>query len=503
MPAHRALNLFLARPAEANRRTARGIRIALFTFGLVGLTVRALLALLPAHAAPDSIPSASTAAKRIFIPLVSMPAPASPIGFDLRANTSDRVLPYMREAKPKWVRAGDVLWSQIEPVRGAGYRWGAMAQVEANIRRVRQMGVEPLLVVQQSPSWAQRVPGRLCSPPKPEYAADFARFTAALAARYSSGPLQVKYWEIWNEPDFAPAEVSDQHGAGCWADAALPYHGGAYYGEVVKRVAAAVKAAKPDAMVIGGALMYRWPDDTVSRGFLSGMLAAGAGNAIDALSFHAYGEWGAGDLLIAKTIRIRQVLADHSLAGKPLFATEIAATCGSNSISSCPPNFERWKIRQANYAARIYAEAIALRLEGALWYTLSNANPGFAFSHLIDDVNGKLTRRPAYYAFRNSALLLSGARYAGPPVREPPPDQIDKVQTLIFAKPASTLYVLWVPQTDFPKIFNLAVRAGAKAICTDHLSDAAPAVYDCSDTNRDGMIPRAVNELPQYVEVFQ
>ncbi|MFN8568374.1 MAG: hypothetical protein U0Z44_12860 [Kouleothrix sp.] len=36
------------------------------------------------------------------------------------------------------------------------------------------------------------------------------------------------------------------------------------------------------------------------------MLASGAGNTINALSFHACGEWGAGDLLIAKTNRIRQ-----------------------------------------------------------------------------------------------------------------------------------------------------------------------------------------------------
>jgi hypothetical protein len=503
MPASRTLKHFLVRRAEANRQQAKGIRGVRFTFAFFAVTVCILLAFLPAQAAPSSILSQSNAAHRIFIPLVSMPAPPSPIGFDLRANASDAVLPYMLDAKPKWVRAGDVLWSQIEPVRGGGYRWGMMVEVEANIRRIRQMGVEPLLVVQQSPGWAQRVPGRLCSPPKAEFVDDFKRFMAALAARYANGPLQVKYWEIWNEPDFTSAEVSDKQGTGCWADSTLPYYGGAYYGEVVKQVATTVKATQPNAVIIGGALMYRWPDDTISRSFLSGMLNVGAGHAIDALSFHAYGEWGAGDLLIAKTVRIRQVLAEHGLVDKPLFATEIAATCVSNSVASCPPNFDRWKIRQANYAARIYAEAIALQLEGALWFTLSTTNPGFAFSHLIDEVDGKLVRRPAYYAFRNSAVLLSGARYIGPPVREPAPDQIDNVQTLIFTKPTSRLYVLWVPQTNFPKIYNLAVPAGAKAICTDHLSNPTPTVYLCSDDNHDGMIPRAVNELPQYVEILQ
>lgn len=455
-----------------------------------------LLIISPAQSAPRSSAGATSAGLRLFVPLIARPIAASPFGFDLRANVGNAVLPYVQAAQPRWVRAGDVLWSQIEPVRGAGYQWGAMAQVEANIRRLREMGIEPTLVVQQSPGWAQRTPGRLCSPPRPAYVADFARFMGALVARYRSGSLAVNYWEVWNEPDVFPSQVRDSDGFGCWADPALPAYGGAYYGEVVKAVAPAVRRANPSANLLAGALIYSWPDDTVSQAFLRGMLDAGAGGSFDALSFHAYGEWGAGDQLIAKTARIRDVLAAYGLAGKPLFATEIAATCTSNT--SCPSNF---LLDQANYAARIYAEAIALDLQGALWYTLTLDNPGFRYSHLIDTVNGSLVPRQAYYAFRNSAPLLAGARYVGPQLREPPRDQIDQVQVLTFEKASSSLYVLWVPQIDFPKIYNLRVPAGAKATCTDHLSDDAPAIYDCSDTNRDGMIPRAVNELPSYVEV--
>ena len=76
------------------------------------------------------------------------------------------------------------------------------------------------------------------------------------------------------------------------------------------------------------------------------------------------------------------------------------------------------------------------------------------------------------------------------------------LQALPFRKSSSKLYVLWVPQIDFPEPYNLAVPVGARAECTDHLDQNPPAIYDCSDINRDGMIPRAVNGLPQYVEVF-
>lgn len=459
-----------------------------------------LLTLLLACAAPAQAAPRLSASGRVYLPIVSAPAPTSPFGFDLRWYIGAAVLPYARDLQPRWARAGEVFWSDIEPVRGGGYRWEVLAEIEANIKRLRGLGVEPTLIIQRSPAWAQRVPGRLCSPPKPAYLADFARFARALAARYAG---QVSYWEIWNEPDVAPADVEDSGGFGCWLDPALPYQGGAYYGEVVRQVAPAIRAGNPQAQVLGGALLYHWPDDSASQTFLRGMLEAGAGASIDALSFHAYGEWGAGDLLIAKTDRIRQILGEYGLASLPLFATEIAATCGADALAACQPDFERWKTRQANYAARIYAEALALNLRGAFWYTLAQSNPGFQYSHLIDMSKGALTPRKSYYAFLNSARLLRQAQYTGKMLAEPALDQASKVQMLPFSKPTSRLYVLWVPRTDLPVLYNLAVPRGARAICTDHLSDSAPAVYDCSDTNRDGMIPRAVNELPQYVEVLR
>ncbi len=459
-----------------------------------------IVSLLCALALPAAaMPRPATAGTQIYLPIVAASGPASPIGVDLRWYIDDAVMPYVRAAQPRWVRAGDVLWPDVEPVRGGGYHWDALAYIDANVARLRAAGIEPTLVIQRSPAWAQRVPGRLCSPPAPSALGDFERFLTALAARYAG---QVSYWEIWNEPDFAPANVADADGTGCWLDASQPAYGGSYYGEVVQRAAAALRAGNPHAQVIAGALMYQWPDDTSAQLFLKGMLGSGAGRSIDALSFHAYGEWGAGDLLIAKTTRIREILAGYGLANMPLFATEIAATCGSNSIANCKPNFTVWKTHQANYAARIYAEAIALNLKGAFWYTLTLDNPGFQFSQLIDISNSTLVPRQSYYAFANSAQLLQDARYTGAALAEPPIDQLGKVQVLPFRKLNSTLYVLWVPRTDFPVLYNLPVSAGARAVCTDHLDQNPPAIYDCSDANRDGMIARAVNELPQYIEIF-
>jgi hypothetical protein len=436
---------------------------------------------------------------RIYAPIViPPPPPTNPFGFDLRAQAPDSVMPYVVEARSRWARAGDLSWAGVNPRQGAPYNWAAAASLDANIMRLRRVGIEPMVVVQWSPPWAQSVPGRICSPPKPEAVAAFAHFMRAAAERYSSGLLQVNYWEIWNEPDWAPDQVDDTWGAGCWANHKPPYYGGDYYAQVLRQVYPAIKAGNPQASVVAGAFIYHWPDDTVTTGFLRGMFTADAGASFDQVSFHAYGEWGAGDLLVAKTNRLRRVLAEVGHPYKPLIATEIAVGCWSATM--CPENF---RLKQANYAARIYAQAQALGLEGAFWYTLVDRPPGIVYLHIIDNKNGQLTVHPAYYAFRNSANLLVGARYIGAPLQEPPPDRVDAVMVLPFRKPGSTLYVFWVPKTSFPKAYNLPVPPGAPAICTDQLNQPTPARYDCSDANRDGVIPRAVGELPQYVEVFR
>jgi hypothetical protein len=470
-------------------------RIARFLSAALALLL--LLSAAPAVAEePPPVEPAATGSNRIYLPALQNPAPPNPFGFDLRLTTSATIMPFVSGVRPRWSRAGDLLWAFVESQRGA-YDWSTMASLDTNIRRLRAAGIEPTVVVQWSPAWAQSIPGRLCSPPRPEAIVDFARFMHAAALRYSQGDLRVDYWEIWNEPDYRPDQIIDNSGTGCWANTTPPYYGGNYYGAVLSQVYPSIKSANPAATVFAGALAHFWPDDTVTRGFVRGMLDAGAANSFDALSFHAYGEWGAGDRLIFKHASLRSLLDSYGLTSRPLIATEIAATCDTDT--NCPPNFRQ---KQANYAARIYAQAIALNLMGAFWYTLASPSPGFLHSHLIEYKDGQANPYPAYYSFRNSALLLQGARYVGPPLVEPPPSQINQVQVLTFRKPASTLYVFWVPQIDFPLLYNLPVPVGVTAVCTDQLNMPEPATYYCSDTNQDGFIPRAVNELPQYVEVF-
>ncbi|MBC8160531.1 MAG: cellulase family glycosylhydrolase [Roseiflexaceae bacterium] len=445
--------------------------------------------------------AASSAGQRLFLPMVGTVPGPNPFGIDFSIYSGEEELQYGVDARPKWARAGDVVWSQIEAERGS-YDWAQLDLVDANIRRLRAAGVEPMLIIQQTPVWAQSVPGRLCSPPKPEYLDDMARFIESLVTRYSSNELYVKYWEFWNEPDFSPANVQDSMGIGCWGDMRKPDNGGQYYGEALKRAYAAVKAANPSALVFGGALSSFGVNDPRNDNFVRGMLTT-APNAFDAFSFHAYGEYGYGDLLRGKTLSYRRILDEFGLQKRPMIATEVAATCVSSDVSGCKPDYATWVSRQANYAARIYAVANALDLMGAFWYTFSSENPGYRFSHLLERQDGKIVPRPAYYAFRNSAQLLAGAQYIGPPLQDATADDKERVQTLIFRKATSTLYVMWVPNIEFSRtITTLKVSPGAKIYCTQKLELPYLNTYDCSDTRKIGVIDVVVNSLPQYVEVF-
>jgi hypothetical protein len=456
------------------------------------LTLLLALALLVA-AAPLAAAQPHAEQDETFLPLVSgQPRAPSRLGVDLRSAVSDASMPYVAELAPRWARAGDLLWAEVEPVRGA-YDWRAAAGLEANIRRIRAAGAEPIVVIQWTPPWAQRVPGRLCSPPAPEHVADLARFVAEAARRYADGPLAVHYWQIWNEPDFLPQQVNDE-GSGCWATTTAPYYGGDSYGEALGQLYPAIKAANPRATVLAGGLAHFWPNETQTIGFLRGMLAAGG--AFDVLTFSAYGMYKSADRVVWKANSLRRELAAFGQPDKPLLAAEVGAVCFMNNV--CQPDYRQY---QADYAARVYAVALALNLEGALWYTLAAPEPGFQHSHLIADSGGTLAPWPAFYALRNAALLLRGARPVGPPPLELDESQAELVQRLDFGTDRGALHVLWVPKTGASQPYALVVRPGARATCTAELNRPTPATWNCSDTDGNGLVTLRVGSGAAYVEV--
>lgn len=334
-----------------------------------------------------------------------------------------------RAANVDWVRYSSRLWPQVEPNPGER-NWAALTRFEQEVLTLVEQQITPVVVVRHSaPVWARIDPASACGPITPDAMDAFARFMGDLVARYSQPPYNVRYWEIGNEPDapFATGETL----YGCWGNPAAPDYGGQYYGEMLKRIYPAIKAADPTAQIILGGLLLdcdpanrQGTSDCASAAFLEGVLQSGAGDAFDILAYHAYAYWSPGAIdwdrnvaawghlggaMVGKLSFLRAVMQRYGI-DKPMIANESALLC----FPGVPCSENGFRSAQANYLVRTYTRAWTNGLSGAAWYTI-NA-PGWRDGNLIS-VTGETY--PAYHAFKFLSGLLANARPVGVLVNDP------------------------------------------------------------------------------------
>lgn len=160
-------------------------------------------------------------------------------------------------------------WNNIEPAQGY-WNWSTVDTL-VNTAAARNMGI--LGVLNSTPAWA--VPAgdpAVATPPASD--AQYAAFASAVAQRYAG---KVSAYEVWNEPNAATF----------WYPSPDP---GAYT-KLLQAAYPAIKAADPNATVIGG--VVGWVTDTPglainAASYIQGMYDNGAQGYFDALSFHPY-----------------------------------------------------------------------------------------------------------------------------------------------------------------------------------------------------------------------
>jgi hypothetical protein len=369
------------------------------------------------------------------------------------------------EGRAAWVRYGGFLWSEIEPTRGAR-EWSAMAGVEAELQTLAAQGMQTIGVVRSVPAWAQQIRGRTCGPVKPKEFDAFASFMHDLVARYSAAPYNVKYWEIWNEPDVDPALVGPTAEFGCWGDSGDAYYGGGTFAEMLKHVYPAIKQANPDAQVLIGGLLLDCDaanppagNDCVVSRFLEGILRNGGGAAFDIVSYHGYVFWNGknenwdlinaswrprGGTVLGKLQFIRATLDQYG-ASKPIILTEMGLLC-YQSNPYCKDNFFT---AQASYLVRVYTRAWANGLLGAVWYTLEG--PGWEQGGLLD---ANQQPRPAFQTLKFLSGLIQGASYDGP-------RSSGAIEGYAFRRGATRYEVYW---TNDDSHAAQALPAGTRAV---------------------------------------
>jgi hypothetical protein len=354
------------------------------------------------------------------------------MGIQVHAMQTERESELFSGSGATWTRIDAFHWDMIEPANStpSEYAWSEVK--EDALMAAAEAGAETIAVIQFTPYWAQKYPGFSCGPVAEEAWGDFAEFVGEVVSRYSQAPYDVRYWEIGNEPDIDHRLVPGNSVYGCWGEQGDPYYGGEFYGEMLKAVYPAIKGADPDArLLVGGLLMDCDPhnppetapgsgtlkDCTPSR-FLEGILEAGAGDAFDGVSFHAYdyyygaaGSYGNegwrsssaenGPALIAKTNYLKALLDSYGNGDKELLNTEVAVLCGRDGTEPvCKA--EDFADSKAYYVAQSMAAALAEGLTANVWYSLT----GWRGSGLVDG-NGQPT--PAYRAFQFAEEALEGA----------------------------------------------------------------------------------------------
>jgi hypothetical protein len=328
----------------------------------------------------------------------------------------------------------------VEPSQGAR-NWGVLLAQEQNLRDVVSKGMTPIVNIRFTPGWAQLYAGVRCGPMQSGYFDEFAEFVQDAVARYSVAPYNVKYWEIWNEPDIDHTlpGIDASSPYGCWGDSSDTYYGGRYYGDMLKVVYPAIKLADPQAKVLVGGLVLdcdprsgagcsQVGHDAKPAKYLEGILVQGGGPYFDGVSFHAYDNWvnpsgysnpnwqsawnTTGPVLIAKTQFIKSVLSAYNVTGKFLVNTESGMV--SWSCTPWPTINNNRETTKSYYVAEAYAAAIAQGLAGNLWFTLQGS------WNCTGLINPDLTTLPAYTAYqfssselRNSAWVRDITEYTG------------------------------------------------------------------------------------------
>ena len=183
---------------------------------------------------------------------------------------------------------------------------------------------------------------------------------------------RVDWWEVWNEPE---ARYS-------WRRAPDPFE----YVEFTRRTAEAVRAASPEAKVIGGAFAKS------DLGYISHCFAGGLGKYCDAVSFHIYSTDEAED---GERIANLKGLIERYCPGVRLIQGE--SGCQSRGDGRGALNNQEWTPeKQAKSLARHLISQLG---EGVMFTSY------FSSMDMIEALNGKVGDKASYLDYGYFGVL--------------------------------------------------------------------------------------------------
>jgi hypothetical protein len=404
----------------------------------------------------DLRPAQSQAITKIFLPNTVMNLnTAAPIGFEIEpAFMLETVFQQSaQDMGASYVRLNSFSWRRIQPNNNRQFLWEAAAPFDAQFFAAQQAGLKAVVIVDDAPRWATQRP-TACGALKREHFQSLANFMTQVIARYSQPPYNVKYWELGNEVDIDPSLVPIDNMFGCWGNQNDPYYGGGYYGEMLKVVAPAIRAADPEAKIVFGGLLLDSPNtpktDPTRKGrselFFEGALRAGAGPYFDILAFHSYPFWqyqryldhdlthpkwkDLGGQMVGKVAFLRETMRRYNV-DKPLWMNEGGMIYFGNNPPAPSAAFLE---NSAAHAARAFTRGLGVGVQQFFWFTLDA--PGWNQGGLVER-NG--TIRPSFRVLRQLNRELKTARLPSTRINDYGP----QVEAYRFYRPGELLDIIW------------------------------------------------------------
>ena len=265
-------------------------------------------------------------------------APAvPPTYFGMSVNHSTTPAPPLPYGTTRSWDADGMSWAELNPASGTFN----FAPLDAFVAKNQLRGAQVIYTFGRTPQWASAQPNAPgpyapgeCAPPANLNAWD--NYVRAIVTHVAG---QIKYWEIWNEPN----------------------NPGFYCGQVstmitlAQHASAIIKSIDPTALVLAPALT-----STSGPQWLGWYLLGGGGAFVDVIPFHGYSTTNPQDLTQV-VANYQKVMATYGQTGKPMWNTETSWAGDGNLVTPDMPH-------QVSYIAKSYLLQWSLGVSRNLWY---------------------------------------------------------------------------------------------------------------------------------------
>lgn len=278
----------------------------------------------------------------------------------------------LSEAGVAFVRM-DFLWDDIEPAPGKF----DFTKYDRIVEVLSRRNIKILGLLSYNAVWAAEYWNSAPDPVK------FTRYAEAVVRRYKG---QVKYWEIWNEPD-------EQ---GYWRQ----QDGMKAYTELLKQVYPALKAVDPTSVVLMGGVSHTIPFS------LKNIYRNGGKPYFDAVNFHPFVDPrspSAPELLRGIYQSVLRTMEEYDDGAKEIWITEIGCPGVKGDADSGwwlgrAPSEEE----QAAWVRKVYAEMLGWQGVRKVFWAFFRDTPNH-FQNAIDYfglIRNDFSKKPAFETYK-------------------------------------------------------------------------------------------------------